>query len=852
MDIQPGPSEDSLPFRVPLPSTFQYTSEPLEDSNTIPMLGHHTDVAADICNRLRHSNGGALLVAGFRGVGKTTVVRRAIKSLSEDPDEFVVDVSLNVAKPLSTTELVYSFVRQLVERLLETGILEELDPQTRERVVTAYMRTSMKMSRSASQETESGLSIALPGPSKPVVASLKSPIPTIGWTRRQSRSLAVQTSFLGYADSDAEHDFLRIVTALKSHRRKAARPTWLPRFARRRNQPLRIIFVLDELDKLAGTEEGTKALDDIFFSLKNILTGAGAHFVFVGGPELYDRVEQDDVRGVGLYDSVFSWSTYVPCTWDGAQSLLKVMVRDLDSEATRLLNGFLAYRSRGLPRRLIQALNELTQWENGSPVLCLDGIDRTRVHLLSRFDEVIGHHLALDVDLSDRTSLSEDRRRLAAYLTMEWVASSAGRVFELADIAADIRGYDISSGTFPLRPEQVRALLHHLASASLVEARAGNLPTKTFFVKPGDEPSLDSFALADDVLAAMRSISGLPPWRLPTGRPFAGSRPAEATLTGRPARDEDITGLAADRSGSIPGDWTIVGRAPRTDGGGASSLWDESQLAAELQERYEMRDPIARGATGMVYHAVDSYDGSSVAIKVIETLRARSDSRVRMRLEREIVEGMRLQHPGIVRVRGPVLGPEAEPIGVIMDFVEGLTLAEITWPVSEDVAVLWGIKICDALDYLVSKSLARVDLKPSNIIIERSTDSPVIIDLGTLTGPDDRYARITQDGDFVGTPAYMAPEQFASIDVDIRADIYSLGLVLFEILGGSSLRQDATSVAEAARRNSETDVPVWDLDVTVELREALSKAVTRSRNERYPRPVDFAADLRGLSGMRAP
>ena len=105
----------------------------------------------------------------------------------------------------------------------------------------------------------------------------------------------------------------------------------------------------------------------------------------------------------------------------------------------------------------------------------------------------------------------------------------------------------------------------------------------------------------------------------------------------------------------------------------------------------------------------------------------------------------------------------------------------------------------------------------------------------------------------IGTPAYMSPEQFSDGRADIRSDLFALGVVLFELLGGAALRPPLDDVLAVFRRTIETDVPVDDLAVSAELRGVLRQATARQPDQRFSTPAEMAAALSAVpDAVRSP
>src|SRR5262249_54158272 len=143
-------------------------------------------------------------------------------------------------------------------------------------------------------------------------------LPKLSMSARRTQSLATEAAFLAYSETDVEYDLMRIVQLVC---REPIGPP--PRSALRRLWPwpprhqarLRLVIVLDEVDKLTAEDSGLEAVEALLSGIKNVLTMSGAHFLIVAGPDLHDRAVRDAARGNGVYESVFGWRLYVPCCW---------------------------------------------------------------------------------------------------------------------------------------------------------------------------------------------------------------------------------------------------------------------------------------------------------------------------------------------------------------------------------------------------------------------------------------------------------------------------------------------------------------------------------------------------------
>ncbi len=197
---------------------------------------------------------------------------------------------------------------------------------------------------------------------------------------------------------------------------------------------------------------------------------------------------------------------------------------------------------------------------------------------------------------------------------------------------------------------------------------------------------------------------------------------------------------------------------------------------------YELLGLLGQGGMARVYTARDTRGGGRVALKLLPLAPLGDERKLGERLRREARALSRLRHPNIVALRG--FGEDGAHAWIAMELVEGQSLShEIPAPAERARAI--ALQVCDALAYAHARGIVHRDLKPGNVLIDR--DGRVkVADFGIaglLPGSSDD-TRVTLDGVAVGTPAYMAPEALAGAGPDPRLDVYSLGLLLYELLTG--------------------------------------------------------------------
>lgn len=264
-----------------------------------------------------------------------------------------------------------------------------------------------------------------------------------------------------------------------------------------------------------------------------------------------------------------------------------------------------------------------------------------------------------------------------------------------------------------------------------------------------------------------------------------------------------------------------------------------------IVSHYEIAEKIGAGGMGEVYLARDIKLGRQVALKFMPTHLA-GDRELRARFTREAQAAARLNHPNIVPVY-EVSEFKGRPY-IAMGYIEGETLREINkrgdLKLSESISI--AEQICEGLQCAHEEGIVHRDIKPGNIIIDKSNRARILdFGLAIVTGEE----QLTKTGSTLGTVGYMAPEQVSSAKVDKRADIFSLGVILYEMITG---RRPFVGDNDAAVVKAITDVdpePIarFKSGTTGELQQIIDKALTKDPAHRYQHADGMLADLRRLS-----
>jgi serine/threonine protein kinase len=198
--------------------------------------------------------------------------------------------------------------------------------------------------------------------------------------------------------------------------------------------------------------------------------------------------------------------------------------------------------------------------------------------------------------------------------------------------------------------------------------------------------------------------------------------------------------------------------------------------------RYEIKEELGRGSMGVVYLAHDPQIDRLIALKVLRQDRVTSEAFVQRFLKEARTIG-RLSHSNIVTVYD--IGRDQETIYIAMEFLEGDPLNKIMEErkIGNEEIIGLGLQITEALHYAHEKGVVHRDIKPSNIIVNPSGRIK-ITDFGIAHIEDPAASVQTQAGEILGTPAYMSPEQVLSRPVDGRSDLFSLGVILYEMAAG--------------------------------------------------------------------
>jgi len=277
-----------------------------------------------------------------------------------------------------------------------------------------------------------------------------------------------------------------------------------------------------------------------------------------------------------------------------------------------------------------------------------------------------------------------------------------------------------------------------------------------------------------------------------------------------------------------------------------------------LAGRYRVDDLIGHGGMAKVYRGYDLTLGREVAIKILDAELAR-DTAFRTRFRLEAQAASRMSHPSIVRVFDAAdpstTGHSDDPPYIVMELIRGTLLKDVIaeGPVPVDDAVRYVDGILEALDYSHRAGVVHRDIKPGNVMITDKGQVKVM-DFGIARAVSDSSSTVAETTQIIGTAAYFSPEQAKGEPVDARTDLYSTGVVLYELLTGRQPFRGESPVAVAYQHVSETPVPPTEVNEESPgaLDPVVLRALAKDPYQRYPDAASFRAALDGAVTGAAP
>src|SRR6266850_1323717 len=326
-----------------------------------------------------------------------------------------------------------------------------------------------------------------------------------------------------------------------------------------------------------------------------------------------------------------------------------------------------------------------------------------------------------------------------------------------------------------------------------------------------------------------------------------------------PREEEGATFVAgpstpAIDSNAAAGDATFVDPSPTPAAGKPrlSNIFpkqNQLQIGDVLGGRFEILDVLGEGGMGTVYKALDREVDHLVALKLIRAEMA-ANPVILARFKQELLTARQVTHRNVIRIHDL---SEVDGVKFItMEFVEGCDVRKLlldSGKLAPEKAVEIIRQVCLALEAAHGVGVIHRDLKPQNIMQDKQ-GRILVMDFGLARSLE--TGGMTQSGALLGTLEYMSPEQAIGGHLDGRSDLFTVGLIFYELLTGKVPYKADTAVASLLKRNQERALPVSELDPSIPkvLSDIVSKCLERDLNLRYQSAQEIQADLDAWRGNR--
>ena len=276
-----------------------------------------------------------------------------------------------------------------------------------------------------------------------------------------------------------------------------------------------------------------------------------------------------------------------------------------------------------------------------------------------------------------------------------------------------------------------------------------------------------------------------------------------------------------------------------------------STLVGTQVSHYTISRLLGRGGMSSVYVALDDRSGDEVALKILHHDLA-SDSKYLERFQREAHALSALSHRNVVQILDSVVMADGRP-GIVQELLTGPTLADwltVKGTVSPRLLAALLVPVCEAASLFHEAGIVHRDLKPENLVFPDATVQPSaikIVDFGVARMTESDSSKLTGKN-ILGTPEYVAPEIIEGNTADGRADVYSLGVVAYQMLTGTTPFKGPTVGAILLQHLSKTPAPPSSVrtELSAEVDAVVLRAVAKQPSDRYASAVEFARALETL------
>ena len=407
---------------IPLKKDYRYSHQPLTDDNLNLFFGRSDDVNS-LVTKLSWYEGGAFLVSGFRGVGKTSLINKVINDFIKYHKNNVFDdfyyetivIRFNLPNLPSPTQLIYQMLDQLFMKLEENKFFKFLDSQLIKEINIIQEKITSKIEYEISNNKyeKTNASIGLGN------------LLNLGISYEGNDQLGSKKTrkFNNYLYPNAENDFLRILTKLSKIVFYNSKP-----FRKRKSHKIKIIYIFDELDKISDISE----IDNLLTNFKNIFSSNLANFIFITGKNFYDNWFNENKHPNNKYSGIFSYTHYLPCFWQNSGNFIAQIIdiknnlyNYYDKETFNSTIRYLTFTSRGIPRLFLLNLDKHIIFINNTPCLVVTRNERREISFYSNFQIWLDNNLNNIIPLNIiRTNVIYDIYLTSTYLILYWLIDS--------------------------------------------------------------------------------------------------------------------------------------------------------------------------------------------------------------------------------------------------------------------------------------------------------------------------------------------------------------------------------------------------------------------------------------------
>jgi hypothetical protein len=712
------------------------------------------------------------LITGYPGVGKSSFVARVVAdwrrlSAARGISRLLI-FDLHLARPQSPEEI----VKRLIGKVYFASIDGQFAPAQKlsERLELNYIQAHSKSLKETQEQTSSHESSKEGKIDFPAVATiLGGGIGGSSKTSKEiSRSLEVQKEYnLSMAATDFE-SVLHLLSQTRNFQLGLRERLWRRILkSSADNNDSRTLFIFDQIDDLDFVQE-----------LSGFLNLPKASFIVLGGPKLQEQVSSAKEQGIHVLDNFDE--VYLACQWNSAQEILSALVNTGTVNRRNYTNylDYLNFCAQGLPRRLFAAMDRHTARSGSDFYLDLPVSEQKRVGLCAQLHRILWKHrrevLGPYID-SVQHPYRDKALRGAYHLT--------DRIFRVAKFSledADTVATQISAGIMhPSRQRVLRNLLNLFERYGLLVRDGSTLSLSENVlnrVKHIPDWLRDGYVDARGLLDEVQRLGVTP--TMP-GMFSEGSKPS-------------LHEFDSNTSPGI-GEETVLRRKATQK---KETHRTDLEINTVIGGRYVIEKKLGQGGVGSVYLARDSrLMNKRVVVKLL--FRTDNDWVVRkFHQEREALA--RVDHPGIVGVLDVGEAPDGAPY-IVMQYVDGITLRAALTPEGMALERVTSIveQVTAALGAAHDRGIIHRDLKPENIMLwanAGSQEQVKIIDFGIAKIRDSLIAPETITGSATaGTVLYMSPEQLRGASVAASSDIYTLGVITYEMVTGRRPFQPETA-----------------------------------------------------------